>query len=393
MDEKKREQYGMLRVELYTRADRNYYSDMFYLYADMLHGDGFIVNNLLPSHYNEYVSTIHASATNEQCNEVKIESSYGNATLSIDADITFKTGTIGLSYASCEITITLLSDDEEERKHRKMIIDKADELVDNGWELLSEGFSDGADECVCKAIGLLSPIADSSPIALRIVLSDAYYLSGYIYSRNGDEKEKTKALSQYEQAEMLREKLVRETKDKVVLRKYAQIESALGLLYKDMKDYRTTETYMQKAAEMYRHVDEIAPGEYRGDYATTLAELANAQRMNENNSLALKTCREGINVCQMPHDESEEEDYLIDAIICQEIISLIYSEEEDYAEAIAQGEKLMEMLHLLCHKNNTYASIIKAKEEWLSEQHMLLAEVDFNDDNQPDDDGRFDAWA
>lgn len=387
------ERYGVLRVDLDTCADRNSYNHSFYLYADLLEEDGFSVNRLFPTQYNEYVSDIHACAVNKQCNTVKIESNYGNAILSLDGDKTFTTGTIGLSYASCKITITLLPDDEKNREHRKMILEKADELIDNGWELLDEGLSDGADECACETIDMLSPIADSSPLIFRIVLSDAFYLRGYICSEKEGAEWEEKAYDYYKQAERLREELAKNTKDKVILRKYAQVERALGLLYKSMNDYKETERYLEKAADIYRYLDEIAPEEYRVKYADVLAELANAQRINERYIMALETCRKTTKLCQLPHDESLDEDYLIDATMCQEIVALIYSDERNYAEAIVQGEKFMEMLHLLCQKNNTYANIIEIKEEWLNEQRTLLVEDNPDDDYQPDDDGRFDAWS
>jgi tetratricopeptide (TPR) repeat protein len=392
MKENDEEQYGVLRVELYTRADRNCYNDTFYFYADLLEDDGFYVNRLFPSKYDEYIGDIHICAVNKQCSKVSIESTYGNTILSLDGDNTFKTGTIGLSYASCEITIVLQLDDVKNREQRKTILERADELIENGWELLDEGLSDGADECACKAIDLLSPMADSCPIIFRIVLSDAFYLRGYICSKKEDVEWKRKSYDYYKQAERLCEKLAINTKGKVILGKYAQVERALGLLYKSMDDYRKTERYLEKAVGIYRYLEEIAPGEYRAKYADVLAELANAQLINENNVMALETCRKGIKVCQLPHDESEDEEYLVNATLCQEIVSLIYSDEKDYQEAINQGEKLIEMLHLLCQKNNIYAEILKRKDEWLKEQQILLAEED-DDDDIPDDDGRFDAWS
>lgn len=395
MKRKNGEKYGMLRLCLSTRADHNYYSDCFYIYDEMLRGDIFLVNSMISCVYDKHVKPINAYAINEKCNEIRIVSSYGNATLSINGNNTYETKEIGLDYATCKMIITLLPDDEEERENRKQIIEKVNKLVYEGWELLNEGLNDGADECASEVIDLLSPISDSGPINYRITLSDAYYLRGRINSKKGDEEEIEETIKLYKESESLRDRLLRQTKDKEVLRKYAQIKNTLGLLYLDKIDYKTAVNYLEKAASMYEWVDSIAPGEYREVYAESLAMLANVQRMAGWNDLALKTSQEGLKVCQLPHDEIEEEEYLVDAIMCQEIISLIYSDEEKYQEAIIQGEKVIELLHLLCHKNNIniYVDILNKKEEWLKGQQMFLANDESDDHDMMDDDGRFDAWS
>src|SRR5574344_459175 len=173
----------MLRICLNTRADHNFYSDCYYIYDEMLSDDGFMVNSMISCVYDKHVKPIKVYAINEKFNEIRIESIYGNATLSINGNNTYETKEIGLDYATCNLEITLLLDDEDEREKRKQTIEKVNKLIDEGWELLNEGLNDGADECASEAIDLLGPISDSGPITYRIALSDAYYLRGYINSK------------------------------------------------------------------------------------------------------------------------------------------------------------------------------------------------------------------
>lgn len=96
----------ILEVYLSTRADRNYSSDCFYVAPEDVER-GVRVDSILPSQYREYVKSIYVKACSDD-EHVEVVSKYGSAKFSIFQKGTWDSGTIGLSYAVCEVSINFV---------------------------------------------------------------------------------------------------------------------------------------------------------------------------------------------------------------------------------------------------------------------------------------------
>jgi hypothetical protein len=96
----------ILEVCLSTRADRNESFDNFYLSPEAVK-KGVRVDYILPSQYREYVGRIHVK-TSADGQQVEVSSKYGSRKYPINQKDTWESGPIGLSYASCEISITMV---------------------------------------------------------------------------------------------------------------------------------------------------------------------------------------------------------------------------------------------------------------------------------------------
>ncbi len=95
-----------VKVSLTTRADRNYSGDTYTVSHEELE-KGVNVVRLFPNSYWEYVEPIYVKALPEEgC--VSVESRYGSRRYPMDKQSRWESGEIGLSYACCEISITII---------------------------------------------------------------------------------------------------------------------------------------------------------------------------------------------------------------------------------------------------------------------------------------------
>lgn len=96
----------ILKIYLSTRADRNESSHNYYVSPEALE-KGVSVDWMLPSQYREYVKNIYVK-TSADGEHVEVDSKYGSAKFEIDKESNWNSGTIGLSYACCEVSITFI---------------------------------------------------------------------------------------------------------------------------------------------------------------------------------------------------------------------------------------------------------------------------------------------
>ena len=96
----------ILEIYLSTRADRNYSSDRYYASPDEVQ-TGVRIDWMLSDEYRKYVKDIYVKACNDG-KHVEVKSIYGSAKFPIDKESVWRSGTIGLSYASCEVSITFV---------------------------------------------------------------------------------------------------------------------------------------------------------------------------------------------------------------------------------------------------------------------------------------------
>ena len=101
----------ILKIGVYTRADRNETYDGYYASPDEVQM-GVYVDWKLPSSYREYVKKIYVKACSDG-KHVEVKSPYGSAKYPIDKESTWDSGSIGLSYASCEVRITFVPHQRE----------------------------------------------------------------------------------------------------------------------------------------------------------------------------------------------------------------------------------------------------------------------------------------
>lgn len=96
----------ILNISLETRADRNYSYNNYYASPEAVE-KGVYVDRKLPSHYREYVKGIYVK-TSADGEYVEVQSQYGSAKFPIDNESRWHSGSIGLSYACCEVSITFV---------------------------------------------------------------------------------------------------------------------------------------------------------------------------------------------------------------------------------------------------------------------------------------------
>jgi hypothetical protein len=96
----------ILEICLSTRADRNDSCRSYYASPEEVES-GVHVDWMLPSQYREYVKSIYVK-TSADGEHVEVESQYGSAKFPIDRESMWHSGSIGLSYACCEISITFV---------------------------------------------------------------------------------------------------------------------------------------------------------------------------------------------------------------------------------------------------------------------------------------------
>lgn len=96
----------ILNISLETRADRNYSYNNYYASPEEVES-GVHVDWMLPSQYREYVKSIYVK-TSADGEHVEVASQYGSAKFPIDRESMWHSGSIGLSYACCEISITFV---------------------------------------------------------------------------------------------------------------------------------------------------------------------------------------------------------------------------------------------------------------------------------------------
>lgn len=96
----------ILEICLSTRADRNISCDHFYVSPEDVK-KGVRVDYILPSQYREYVKSIYVKACGDG-EHVKVVSKYGSQQYPVDQQSRWESGSIGLSYACCEISITFV---------------------------------------------------------------------------------------------------------------------------------------------------------------------------------------------------------------------------------------------------------------------------------------------
>lgn len=96
----------ILIINLSTEADRNTSSKIFYVSHEDVE-NGVHVDYMLPTQYHKYVDSIYVKACDDG-EHVEVVSKYGTQKYPITQEGTWKSGYIGLSYASCEIRITLI---------------------------------------------------------------------------------------------------------------------------------------------------------------------------------------------------------------------------------------------------------------------------------------------
>ena len=96
----------ILEIYLSTRADRNYSSDHYYASPEEVQ-KGVYVDWMFPSQYREYVKEIYVKACADG-EHVEVKSKYGSAKFSIHEENVWRSGSIGLSYACCEVSITFV---------------------------------------------------------------------------------------------------------------------------------------------------------------------------------------------------------------------------------------------------------------------------------------------
>ena len=96
----------ILEIYLSTRADRNYSTDHYYASPDAVQ-KGVRVDWILPAQYREYVKEIYVKACADG-EHVEVKSRYGSAKFPIHEESVWNSGTIGLSYACCEVGITFV---------------------------------------------------------------------------------------------------------------------------------------------------------------------------------------------------------------------------------------------------------------------------------------------
>lgn len=96
----------ILNISLETRADRNYSYNNYYASPEAVE-KGVYVDRRLPSQYREYVKSIYVKISDDG-EHVEVESQYGSAKFPIDRENRWCSGSIGLSYASCEVSITFV---------------------------------------------------------------------------------------------------------------------------------------------------------------------------------------------------------------------------------------------------------------------------------------------
>lgn len=96
----------ILRIGLYTRADRNDSFNGYYASPDEVQ-KGVHVDWMLPVQYREYVKDIYVKACADG-EHVEVKSKYGSAKFPIHEEHVWNSGTIGLSYACCEVKITFV---------------------------------------------------------------------------------------------------------------------------------------------------------------------------------------------------------------------------------------------------------------------------------------------
>ena len=96
----------ILEICLSTRADRNDSCRNYYASPEEVES-GVRVDWMLPSQYREYVKSIYVK-TCADGEHVEVESQYGSAKFPIDRESKWHSGTIGLSYACCEVSITFI---------------------------------------------------------------------------------------------------------------------------------------------------------------------------------------------------------------------------------------------------------------------------------------------
>ena len=89
-----------------TRADRNDSCRNYYASPEEVE-NGVHVDWMLPSQYREYVKSIYVK-TSADGEHVEVASQYGSAKFSIDKESHWHSGSIGLSYACCEVSITFV---------------------------------------------------------------------------------------------------------------------------------------------------------------------------------------------------------------------------------------------------------------------------------------------
>lgn len=368
-------QQGMIRLDVDLHVDNKITTYAVSVFADQMQGDGLYVNYLLPDFLDEHVYAIKVRAADAMCTKVEITSKTCDDTLSIDGVNVYRTDEIALSYAWCQITVTLMPEDDTAR-NRYAKLEEADELVDSGWELMDEGLIEGAIQCAQEAVDLIKHIADSNRLFYWPTLADAYYLLGYLYENNNTDSNGDEAIKRYKTAETMRAYIVKYFKNTEALRKYAQVECSLGRLYSDMDCYPEAKKYLSLAAELYKNIEETTPDRYREQYADALASLAHTQRMCGLNDEAIETCNACFELCKLPHNETQEVDFLVDACLCQENISLIYSDTKKHREAIVEGEKLITMLTTLAEKEKCYTPILEAKRQWLDNERQISVRID-----------------
>lgn len=96
----------ILCISLETTADRNVSYSGYYASHEEVE-KGVRVDWKLPSQYHKYVKSIYVKSTSDG-EFVEVESSYGSAKFSIDRQSRWESGSIGLSYACCEVSITFV---------------------------------------------------------------------------------------------------------------------------------------------------------------------------------------------------------------------------------------------------------------------------------------------
>lgn len=96
----------ILHVSLDTRADRNYSCDNYYVSPEKTE-KGIRVDLLFSRSYQEYVDRIYVKAHTDE-GYVEVVSKYGSKRYPIDKPNRWRSGSIGLSYACCEVDVTFI---------------------------------------------------------------------------------------------------------------------------------------------------------------------------------------------------------------------------------------------------------------------------------------------
>lgn len=93
----------ILHVSLYVNALGCESGNAWYVSPEQLE-KGIYVNSLLPDYYTEYVKAIYVKIVDDG-NAVEVTSDYGSAKYSVDEEHRWTSPQIGLSYATCDITL------------------------------------------------------------------------------------------------------------------------------------------------------------------------------------------------------------------------------------------------------------------------------------------------